>query len=247
MNHEVPLTVEFFLGGDEEEFRIASPREIRFIMYDIEKNAARAALYYDKRKEFLLTSVVDVDDDGIWLDASQNHEENLKIAGGGNCIFVSSHHQAKVQFETDTVELTELDGIATLYVPMPDELLRIQRRDFFRLHLPTGALRCTLLLEGDPPRERGLPVRDISRGGVAIYCDEDDADLQPGKTIDRCRLRLDEETELTVAIQVRYFSITPSHTGKARGCAGCRFVNLDGKTEVLLQRYITMQQKAQLL
>ncbi|MDE2132149.1 MAG: flagellar brake protein [Betaproteobacteria bacterium] len=247
MNHEVPLTIELFPGGDDEEFRIASPREIRFIMHDIEKQASRAALYYDKRKEFILTSVVDVDDDGVWLDASQSHEENIKIAGSGRCIVVSSHHQAKVQFEVEAVELTELEGLETFYIPMPDELLRIQRRDFFRLHLPAGVLKCRLQLGGTPPRERLLRVRDISRGGVALYCDEHDADLQPGKTIERCTMRLDEDTELTFGLQVRYFSITPSQTGKGRGCAGCRFVNIDGKTEVLLQRYITMQQKVQLL
>ena len=247
MNHEVPLTIEFFPGGDEEEFEIASPREIHFIMLDIEKNAARAALYYDKRRQFILTSIVDVDQDGIWLDASQNHEENLKVAASDECILVSSHHQAKIQFSISDVELTTLDNMETFYVAMPEQILRIQRRDYFRLYLPVGVLKCTLMLGGDPRRERTLSVRDISRGGVALYCDEFDADLQPGKTIDQCRMRLDEETELTFGLQVRYFSVTPSQTGKGRGCAGCRFVNLDGKTGVLLQRYITMQQKAQLL
>lgn len=247
MNHEVPLTIEFFPGGDEDQFEIGSAREIHFIMLDIEKNAARAALYYDKRRQFILTSIVDVDGEGIWLDASQSHEENLKVASSDECIFVSSHHQAKVQFNTRGVELTTLDNLETFYIPIPEQILRIQRRDYFRLYLPAGGLRCTVSLGGDPLRERTLAVRDISRGGIALYCDEFDADLQPGKTIENCRMRLDEETELRFGLQVRYFSVTPSQTGKGRGCAGCRFVNLDGKTGVLLQRYITMQQKAQLL
>ena len=247
MKHEVPLTIEFFPGGDEEEFEIASPREIHFIMLDIEKNAARAALYYDKRRQFILTSVVDVDEAGIWLDASQSHEENVKVVTSAGCIFVSSHHQAKVQFDIASVELTTLDNLETFYVPMPEQILRIQRRDYFRLYLPAGTLKCTLKLDGDPPRERVLSVRDISRGGIALFCDEIDADLQPGKTIERCRMWIDEETELLFGLQVRYFSVTPSLTGKSRGCAGCLFVNLDGKTGVLLQRYITMQQKVRLL
>lgn len=244
MSHEVPLTIELFPGGDEEQFEIISPREIYFILRDIEKNASRAALYYDKRKQFILTTVVDVDEDGIWLDASQNHQENVKVTKSDQCIFVSSHHQAKVQFEADNIELASLDNLETFYLPMPEMVLRIQRRDYFRLYLPSGVLKCTLKLGGDPLRKRELLVRDISRGGVALYCDENDADLLPGKTIESCSMRLDEVTELNFGLQVRYFSVIQSLSGQGRGCAGCRFVNMDGKTGVLLQRYITLQQKS---
>lgn len=247
MSNDVSLTIELFPGGDEEQFEVQSPREIYFILRDIEKNATRAALYYDKRKEFILTSVIDVDEDGIWLDASQNHQENQQIANSEGCVFVSSHHQAKVQFEIARVELTTLDNLEAFYLPLPESLLRIQRRDFFRLFLPAGALKCIMTLAGDPPRRRELSVRDISRGGIALYCDENDPDLQPGKIIPGCRIRLDEDTELHVGLQVRYLSVTRLQSGGGRGCAGCGFTDLDGKMGILLQRYITQQQKANLL
>ncbi len=247
MSNDVSLTIELFPGGDEEQFEVQSPREIYFILRDIEKNSARAALYYDKRRQFILTSVIGVDEEGVWLDASQNHDENVQVAKSERCIFVSSHHQAKVQFEVDQLELTQLDNLEAFYLPLPDYLLRIQRRDYFRLFLPAGALKCIVPLGGDPPRQRELSVRDISRGGIALYCEENDPDLQPGKIIPGCRIRLDEDHELTVGIQVRYISVTRLQSGGGRGCAGCGFTDLDGKMGILLQRYITQQQKANLL
>ncbi len=247
MSNEVSLTIELFPGGDEEQFEVRSPREIFFILRDIEKNSARAALYYDKRRKFILTSVIEVDEGGIWLDASQNHEENVQVARSGRCIFVSSHHQAKVQFEIDQLELGQRDDLEAFYLPLPDYLLRIQRRDYYRLFLPAGALKCILTLEGNPPRRRELSVRDISRGGIALYCEENDQDLQPGKIIPGCRIWLDKDMELTVGIQVRYVSLTQLQSGGGRGCAGCGFIDLDGRMGILLQRYITQQQKANLL
>ncbi len=247
MSSDVSLTVELFPGGDEEQFEVQSPREIYFILSDIEKNATRSALYYNKRQQFILTSIIDADETGVWLDASQNREQNAQIVESKGCVFVSSHRQAKVQFEIAQLVLTSLDNLKAFYLPLPESLLRIQRRDFFRLAVPVAAIKCILNLGVNQQRRRELTVRDISNGGIALYCDENYPDLQPGKIIPGCLIRLDEDIELHVGIQVRYVSVARLKSGEGRAYAGCGFTDLNGKMGILLQRYITRQQKASLL
>ncbi len=251
MSHDVPLTVELFPGGGEEEFEIDSAREIYFILRDLAKHGERVALYYDRRKEVFTTSVVDADEDGFWLDCTQSRQENQRIAASEGIVFVSSHHHAKVQFEVENLELADYEGLDTFYAALPDSLLRIQRRDFYRLYLPSGALKCTVIFPpakaGDPPRERVLLVRDISQGGVALYCEEVDPDFQAGKVIPNCTLHLGPEVEITFSLQVRYVVVTHLQSGGGKGCAGCRFVGLNNRMNAQLQRFITQQQKAAML
>lgn len=251
MSNDVPLTVELFPGGGEEEFEIVSTHEIYFILRDLVKNGERVALYYDRRKEVFTTSVVDADEDGFWLDCTQSPQENRRIAASEGIVLVSSHYHAKVQFEVENLELADYEGTDTFYSALPERLLRIQRRDYFRLYLPNGALKCVVTFPpakaGESARERVMLVRDISQGGVALYCDENDPDFQAGKIVPNCSLHLGPEVVITFSLQVRYVVVTRLQSGGGKGCAGCRFVGLNNRMNSQLQRYVIQQQKASML
>jgi c-di-GMP-binding flagellar brake protein YcgR len=248
MSSHKPLRLTFEILSDEEldRFSIHSKREIQFILKSIAKHGDQVALYYGSRENFILTTLIDVDSGGLWLEVSQNAKDNAHILQSRKFYFVSAHQHIKVQFTAAEIESDEYDGEKTFYIPLPHSVLRIQRREHFRQSTPiANPWICHIPLDSESPgKTNEFPILDISSGGVALSCAEDDVSLETGKNYPDCTIRLPDDLTINVTLQVR--SIFP--IAKARGGiikrVGCKFVDLDGKIEMLLQRYITQLQMA---
>lgn len=239
-----PLRLSFELLPDEDvdRFSVNSKREIQFILKAIAKQGSQVVLYYGSRETFIMTTLVDADSGGLWFEASRNPESNKLITKSKKFYFVSVHQNVKVQFEASEIETDIYDGMETFYMVLPQSLQRIQRRDHFRLSLPiANPLQCFIPLL--PPNEsRSFPIVDISSGGIALTCADDDAALEEGNSYPGCQISLPDNMELEVTLQVRNMFPVTKPNGETVKRVGCKFVGLDGKSEMLLQRYITQLQ-----
>lgn len=243
--NEIPLKIELFPAEGDNRFLIHSKREIQFILHSIARKGSRVALYYDDGNSFILTTALAVDQEGIWLEPGPHHKENQRLAQSKKIVFISSHQQIKVQFVSHHIESVVFQNANAIYLPLPKSMLRLQRRDYFRLVTPVvNPLKCLIpALPAPTAKKREVTIMDISSGGVALVCETEDTELLPGKIYQNCRISLPDDTEIVATIEVRNtFSVT-SAKGVVRKRAGCQFVNLDGAMEILLQRYITQQQQ----
>lgn len=249
---DVPLSIELLSGSEDSPFLIRSQTEIRFILREIARKGERAVLYYGDGNDFFLTILLDADERYIWLDMSRNAQKNQRALHSDKVIFVSSHRQVKVQFVTRRIESVPFTGREALRLPLPDALLRLQRRDYYRLLTPArSALKCAMpaalsasARTGAPTPKYEVPVLDISVGGVALACTEHEAGLQPGKIYPGCRIFLPGFGTLIATIQIKSVVEITARDGTASKQAGCEFLHLDGKMTMLLQRYIAGQQTA---
>lgn len=247
---DVPLKMEMFSTGEESPFLIHAKTEIQFILHGIVQQGARAALYYDEGKDFILTTMLGVDEQGIWLDVGPNAPDNRRILHSNKLIFVSSHQQVKVQFVAHHIESVLFENREAFYLPLPDALLRLQRRDYYRLLAPVSKpLKCVIPATPSaqvkphayaPKRE--ITIMDISVGGVALVCAEHETELQPGKIYPDCQISLPDAGTLSAAIRVKNIVEITTRDGVVHKHAGCEFIHLDGKMAILLQRYITSLQ-----
>jgi c-di-GMP-binding flagellar brake protein YcgR len=244
----IRLTFELLSDEEIDQFSIHSKREIQFILKGIAKQDSQVALYYGNRETFILTTVLDVDQNGLWLDASQNHKQNELIARSKLIYFVGVHQHVKVQFSAGQIEIDEVDDLEAFFIPLPHSLLRIQRREHFRLSTPgTDPLKCSIPLDPKQPgNRRDYLILDISSGGIALACMENDLDLTEGKTYRDCHISLPDGM-INVSIQVKNIFPIIKPTGDILKRAGCKFIDLDGKVEIRLQRYITQLQHSSLL
>src|SRR5690242_3693798 len=137
-SNEVPLKIELFSDGEDSQFRLHSKREILSILNAIAKEEARAALYYDDGNDFVLTTVLKATEQGIWLDVGPIAVTNKRILGSDKIIFISSHRQVKVQFVASRIEHAVSGSKAAFQLGIPETLLRIQRREYFRLTTPAS-------------------------------------------------------------------------------------------------------------
>lgn len=249
MKKDIPLTIESITDADEQECRISSPRQIEPILRAIAESGTNAALYYNLKRDFIMTTILDVDEDGMWVEQGHTAAENRHIAESNRITLVSSHNQVKVQFKVGVASPVTYDDRPAFFLPMPEAIYRLQRREYFRLSLtPSEQLRCIIT----PPKKlnapdvvpRVVPVVDISGGGIGLACMEDEVDFVPGEDYLDCRVELPGVGEIHVSFTVKNIvPMTTNRLGKTLKRAGCEFHDLDGPTTVKLQRFITNMQR----
>jgi c-di-GMP-binding flagellar brake protein YcgR len=242
---EIPLKIEMFSSNEENEYLITNPKEIVSILQNIAQRKSRVALYYNEGISMVLTMILAADENGVWIDAASNPLDNRLIERSKRIIFVTSHNQAKVQFVATDVVLGTYEDAPAFSLGLPRKLLRLQRRDYYRLvTAETGALNCIIHPVASQSIQQEVTVMDISIGGVALVCEQTGVELHPGMVYEHCQIELPGLGTVEAAIEVKNaFEIT-DRNGKVKRRAGCVFVKPDGKTSMLLQRYVAqMQQK----
>lgn len=246
-NKEVPLKIEVFAQGDESDFILRDPKEILSVLRDIVAHRNRVALYYNDDNSLVLTLLLAADESGLWVDAAASPQDNRHVERSSRIVFVSTHNQAKVQWVSSETAQGMFEGSPAFYLPLPRKLLRLQRRDFYRLLTrEPNALKC--VLHPVPAQENvshAVTVMDISIGGLALVCEENGAELQPGSVYPNCEIELPDVGTLNATIEVKNTFAVTARNGEIKRRAGCVFVKPDSNTTMLLQRYVAQMQQQQ--
>lgn len=234
---------------DDSPYLVYSRMEILGILRAIMQKKALITAHFPRSADFILTSVFDISEDGdeIFLDYGANEELNHKALACGGLVCTTNQDRVKVQFVTGGLEQVWRHGGPAFRIGLPAKLLRVQRREYYRITIPvTQPLKCIVPAPPVPdstlaPRGVGaaeIIVLDISLGGIAVMDHHCLGRLDPGGVLPNCRIELPEMGELTVTIEVcNTFEVTLKN-GLVCKRSGCRFLNITNPTRTLIQRYI---------
>lgn len=223
------------LNQDEAPaFRVHTKAEIADILRDISRKIDPVAIYYNQ-KDFILTSVLRADESGVWLDVGPSRYENSIAAGSANIDFVSSHHKVKIHFSINQLKIVSMNGKDVFYAKLPEQLFRIQRREFFRVAATPGA---SLII---PTEVTSAPMKakviDISESGLSVSCPP--SSLSDKSTLKNCRLEISEVGIVAVSVEV----VNSAYNAGGWRRLGCRFINISSHDQGLIRRYMMEIQK----
>ncbi len=253
MSHkEAAFKIEYFYNDEDIELRILSKREMLSILQAIADQGTPVALFFGSGQNFIPTVLLGANEHGMWLNVGPYPPENKQLLLSNKITFVSEHQHVKIQFVADNIENDLFENNEAFYMKLPDYLVRIQRREFFRTAIPSVALvKCIIPIQpenrNDPVTARAVPLVDISGGGIGLLCGVQEDALLPTKVFSDCRITIPDVGIVTVTIEVRngIRFIAPNRAAHER--VGCRFIGLDNQTNILLQRYITRLQSDNLV
>lgn len=245
METDILLKIEVLSSARDDQYRLTSEREILFVLRNIADKKSRIALYYNDANNFILTTLLDVDKTGMWLEQSNNGAQNRQVLLSEKLIVVGAHGQVKVQFTAEKPSETVHLGCASFHLPLPSHLYRLQRREYFRLIAPVEhPLHCVIKPNSPPAATpRAVTIMDISGGGVGLTCAEDDTELVPGLTYPNCEIELPEEGNITGSIEVKNLVVLTDTNGNSIKRAGCQFHDLESSDTIKLQRYVNNMQR----
>jgi len=244
---EAPLKVELFSEGEDGSFVVRSAREILTILNAMAQDSSRVALYYGTGNDFILTTLLKADSQGIWLDLGPIASDNQLILHSEQIIFVSSHHRVKIQFVAGSISHTSLGNFAVFNLPLPESLLRIQRREYYRLPTPVqNLIHCIIpvnqLTSPEISRReiirREIPIMDISGGGIAMVCEPHHPQFKTGHDYEDCSIPLPDIGTIIASLKVKNCFEVTLRNGQRSIRAGCEFTALSGESASLLQRYV---------
>lgn len=245
MYKEPVLTVEKFREGEEGKFLIKSPKEIQLTLHVVAQKKSISIIYFDNDKRFLKTLLLAANDKGIWLDVGPDTDDNNHIASGDSITLVTMHQGAKVQFTSLQAQIAVYAGHPAFYLPLPAEIFRVQRRDYFRLSTSSSDTPLKCIIPPDAEKQQHLhevTIMDISVGGIALICRENSVKLEAGAVYPDCKIELPGVGTLIATIQVKNLFDVNAPSGATVKHAGCEFMQMDGNMSMLLQRYIGLMQ-----
>ena len=241
---QAPLESELSPVEGNDKYVIHSRIEILFILRAIMQKNAPVRLYFDQDQGdgFVLTSILGIDAERgkMTVGYGINDEINQQALKAAQLIFTSPHNQARVQFVCHGIGKTRFDGRNAFSIDIPERLLRMQKREYYRIATPAvNPLKCIIPLPaGHTPDTAEVIVQDISCGGVAVIDHPCRVNLEPGTTYENCRMVLPGIGTLNVSIQVKSACEVTLKNGLSGKQFRCEFVAMPEKMVAMTQRYI---------
>lgn len=231
-------------GGDFSQYLIRDARELRFLLRQLAAKRALISVYPGESSRSSLTSLLDVPESGngpLLLDVASDKKLNEALLAAPRTICITQLDNIKVQFELGRLQNASFKGAPAFSAAMPDAVLRLQRREYFRLTAPVShSLRCSIPLPTVEGGERWYDARvmDISGGGIAVVAPPAGVHFHPDMEIQNCRLEIPDTAPIIATLQVRNLFRVTLRNGTEVLRAGCQFVNLTTATTNAIHRYI---------
>ena len=166
-----PPQFELEQPDDYSQYLLHSRSEILAVLRSLVQKGALITVYFDQGRSFLLTSMltVNADTQSFVLDLGSNAEMNERALRAEKLILTTLVDKVKIQFNLSALKATLHDGRSAFGGAVPDTLLRLQRREYFRLSTPIAnpiKLSATIRRADNSALQATLPLLDISGGGV---------------------------------------------------------------------------------
>lgn len=227
-----------YTDEDIERCTLSERREILFQLRNLIRQNERISVSFDEGRQSFLTVLIDISEDQgfLYFDIGGSADTNRAFLKAERSQFACVIEGIRIQFSARQARTLTIDGEDVFAVKLPASLLRLQRREAFRLQLPTTKPFIARVCRGTP-REMALPLYDISVGGIGIQVVEP----LPFETMERLEsawIDLRDFGMLNVTLEVRYVMATESRTGKTHFHMGCKFINLPPAEEAIIQRFM---------
>ncbi len=184
---------------------------------------------------------IDKKNNALILDYTTKEYLNQYIVKAEEITFDTEYEGIKVSFKGSSIKKITHEGESAFLMPMPKSLHWMQRREYYRVKLPlSNPNYCQLIIENREPIN--LQLYDISLSGFAMLnLSKDISDLLiPGTVLSDCKLVLSDIDVGLISFEIcAKYIINPDKLQKIQKI-GCKFVNIPGPAENVIQR--TMQQ-----
>ncbi len=227
--------------AEAERFQLRGRIEIAYLLRELQRSGAPLTIILDDGKDFLVSSVLEADGASgtLVLDAGSRPELNERLLREGTALVAASPEGVSVRFEVRGITPATADGRLTLRMPFPEQVVKLQRREAFRLRV-IDPLQVTCVVPVADDTQARLYVMNLSVTGLSLTGEFPGAGPAAGRILADCRLRLPEEGEVSVSLHVRH--LRPATEAQPPSW-GTEFVALGSDQEALIQRFLIRAQR----
>ncbi len=231
------------LGTENQSpYQVESRREILALLRGFRDKGQLISMMINGGSEVYITSVLDIDDGNniVIIDSAPNPTANQHILEASTVFFDGLLDRISIQFSSSKLQRTSFEARPALQMPIPSNLIRLQRREYYRINTPiSNPIKCNILMDGEQASELGkFSLVDISCGGIALLDEKRAINNQIGFQYEQCVIDLPSVGMIELKLQVRNSQELILLNGKTTRRVGCAFIELSSRTLASVQRYI---------
>jgi c-di-GMP-binding flagellar brake protein YcgR len=237
------MRLSFISAEQAERYVVRHKLEILHILRAIIHQREILTVYFGTGDHFLITSLLAIDEHGGNLILGYGADESScqRLLRSPNIDCSSTQDGVKVLFSAASVRKTSHEGQAAFAVPIPATLLKMQRREYYRMMTPMlNPLKCQIQGPNGPVETN---VVDISVGGLGVLAHPQGIDLVVGQVYPGCRIDVREGGPVIASIAIRSHFLVTLKNGHTSHRVGCQFIDLPASEEARLQKYILDKQR----
>lgn len=230
--------------AEEARYTLRAPQDIAAYLQAVARESLLVSVFYDAGRDFVLTTVlgVAVARGELYLEPPRESERRERLLAATALLACASKQGVVLKFALAKLWPARWLGTTALAAALPAALVRLQRREDFRVACPlVRPLQCKVTLDGATHRSAfDCPVLDLSCGGLALEVPPE-LTLVPGMRLHDCKLAFPESVQVSFELEVR--SLAPvGNTRRLR--AGCRFARIAPAETAKVRRYILALERA---
>lgn len=222
----------------EERFYINGQRPVQFLLAGLAEHREPFTVSFRHGEEHFNTLLLAAPHESgkLIFDCSGSHETNRHLLAADHLLFHGRPGGIQVQFTTGRATQVIHAGASAFSTALPKFVLRLQRRESFRIHTP---LSRPLIFRSITASQRlEMNTHDISCAGIGLTCNALPDGISPGTVWAQCAFSLPEEKhDFRVACQVRHITEQETRSGM-QWRIGLAFDGLAHAEENRIQRYI---------
>lgn len=224
---------------DIEKYFLHSKGEIIQKLRLLCKSKSSITGYFNNGNEFFLTAVVDVlrDKNILVLDISNNPELNEQILKSERLVFKAKHLGITAQFNIRSIQTAKYKGEQSFACAIPDDLIWVQRREHFRVHIPLSD-NAVFQIKDDEGDLKEYRIIDVSGGGIAIADELFSLQVEAGDEFTNITLFFDDDISTSTDLHIQNKLPLDFSNSDAGQRVGCQFTSLRTDFSADLQRYI---------
>lgn len=227
---------------DEEQFIVRNQKQIIQILNDLAKHHEMLKVSFNS--DTCLTNVISVDANNhvVYLDIGIDEAFNSRLLESHHVVF-SKDDGIRIKWTSTQVSFATLKDGKAIKIALPQKLMRLQRREFFRLATPiVNPVPCIIPVsdQANPDAERVLELTlvDVSLGGIGVIAANPlDELFVIGASFDKCKINFPEVGETSLTLQVRNIIPITMKDGAIKHRIGLQFISPSRGNEGLINRY----------
>jgi c-di-GMP-binding flagellar brake protein YcgR len=224
----------------EDRFFVLGPLAIIATLGQFIYKGIPVTVLFNNGNDFILTTLLEARRESLIFDLGGDLEANSRLLQSASCTFVTSINGIRVQFSVSGGVKEVWWGDANAFsVRLPTRLVRLQRRDAYRIVMPVVkfvAVRLQFSQDGIHRDER-CPIHDLSVSGLGMTFPHRPK-REPGQRIERIVFELPEHHEIACEGAVCHLTELSDGSGSHSYRMGIELRNPPRSIEITIQRYI---------
>ncbi len=224
---------------EEETYLVHNLKEITQILNELSKKKVMLKVSFNHGADECLTTVIEVDvqHHAVYLDIGLDEAFNHRLLASHHVVF-SKDDGIRIKWTSAHISLVALTDGKAIKIALPQKLIRLQRREFYRLATPiVNPVLCQIPVDDDD-RLIDLMLIDVSLGGVAtIIANPLDPVFVLGASFDRCQISFPDVGVTSLTLQVKSITAITMKDGALKNRISFEFIKPSRGNEGLINQY----------